>query len=113
MARNNIKLLTQHQLTRFCDKYIFEIIDDKISVETYNYRRKTLHDIDKPFHINSNIRKINFSIDAINIWKEFYERDEKFNLVEVQQNVNKLELMYQPVSTDAVYKMMRKGTKKL
>ena len=113
MARNNIKLLTNSQLVSLCDKYIFRIENDKISVETVNYARKTFHDIDKPFHINSNIRKVSFSVEAIKIWKELYERGEKFNLFEVQHVVNKIELMYQKADLNSVYKMLRKGARRL
>lgn len=113
MRRNNIRLLTDSEYERLTSKFIFGIKDDKISVMTTSNSRVTLHDIGKPFHINAKkIRKICFSLDAIEIWKTLY-KDGYPHLIDVQQAVNKLIITYQEVTEENVKKMLAKKTLKI
>lgn len=106
MAKNNIKLLSKTQFERINSKYTFTIEDDKIIVGLTTCARKTAHDIDKPFHINAKkIRKVCFSIEAINIWRELYH-DGLPTLLQVQQAVNKLTITFQKVNTENVRKIL-------
>lgn len=112
MARNNIKLLTNSQRVALNDKYIFEHKDNMILVKLHDYGRITAHPDDKPFSINSSIRKITFSIDAINIWKELYKDPKtRESLVNVQHAVNELYVTYQPVDISSVKKFMKDSIK--
>lgn len=116
MAKNNIKLLTHEQLRQFNTKYTILLEDDKICVKTVNYAKITRHDSDKPFHINAkNIRKIQFSVDAINIWKKFClsYKDNVFTLFDVQQAVNKLIVMYQKPTFENVKQLLERDTTKI
>ena len=106
MLRNHTKLLTTFQYEDFLKKFRFTIEDNKIVVTTTNRQRKTYHDIDKPFAINAKkIRRLSFTMDAINIWKSMY-KDGEPNLVAVQHAVNKLSVTYQPITEANVCKLI-------
>lgn len=107
MRANNVKLLTDAQFKAIEEKFNFYIENDKIAVTISNYNRKTLHDIDKTFHINAlGIRKMHFTIDAINIWKELYDKDNPKQLLYIQHAVNKLLVTYQNATTENVKKIL-------
>lgn len=112
MARNNIKLLTERQRLALKEKYYFEYEPGYVVVKLHDYGRSTKHPDDRPFHINSTIRKLIFSVDAINIWKQLYD-DEKTrtSLIDIQHAVNSLSVMYQPVNLDTVKKFMKDSVK--
>lgn len=112
MSRNNIKLLTDRQRIELKEKYYFEYEDGFVVVKLHDYGRTTKHPDDKPFHINSTIRKIIFSLDAINIWKELYlDEKTRASLIDVQHAVNSLYVMYQPINVASVRKFMKDGIK--
>lgn len=103
MKRNNVRLLTDKELDILNYKYTFEIEDNNILVKLNHIDRITYHDIDKPFSINvKNLRKITFSLDAIEIWKSLYNDEPRPNLFEIQQAVNKLIITYQQVNIENV-----------
>lgn len=112
MSRNNVKLLTDQQRIDLKSEYYFEHEDGFILVKLYHYGRVTKHPDDKPFHINSPIRKVCFSMDAIDIWKELY-KDEKtrMSLIDVQQAVNSLYVTYQPISLESVKQFLQHSNK--
>lgn len=106
MARNNIKLLKPKELELLNEKFIFELEEDAIVVKLRNYGRVTRHPIDKPFHINAKgIRKVCFSMEAINIWKALYNKGLP-TLFSVQQAVNYLTIAFQKVDENAVKKIL-------
>lgn len=108
MPRNNIKLLTDRQRIALKEKYYFEYEDGNVVVKLHGYGRSTKHPDDKPFHINSKIRKLVFSVDGINIWKELYvDERTRVSLIDVQHAVNSLYVMYQPVTVESVKKFMK------
>lgn len=116
MSKNNIKLLTHEQLRQFNSKYTIWIADNEICVSTINYAKVTKHPIDAPFHINAkNIRKIQFSIEAIDIWKKFCSsyKDNIFTLFDVQQAVNSLIIMYQKPTFENVKTLLERDTTKI
>lgn len=103
MTKNHIKLLTGSEQRAFNEKYKFTVTDNKIAVSVSGYNRITLHDIDKPFMINSKIRKITFTVEAINLWLMLKD---DHSLVDVQQAVNYLIVSYQPVTVKNVLKAL-------
>ena len=112
MSRNNVKLLTDRQRIELKEKYYFEYEEGFVVVKLHDYGRITKHPDNKSFHINSPIRKVVFSLDAIRIWKELYA-DEKTraSLIDVQHAVNSLYVMYQPINTESVKKFMKDAIK--
>lgn len=110
MARNNVKPLTEEQRIAFNKKYVFEydFKTDEIIVKFTNYGRITTHNSNKNFSINSNIRKITFTVDAINIWKELYvDKETRESLIDVQNAANNLYVTYQEISLDSVKRFIR------
>lgn len=114
MARNNVKLLTDNQLAHFNKRYHFTIDGNDIVVKIDDYERVTRHPIDKAFSINAKkIRKICFSKQAIDLWIELQKMKKTWTLVDVQQAVNKLYIMYQPINVDSVRDALSKPTQKI
>ena len=109
MSRNNIKLLSKEQLKQLNRKYYFEADDENIIVKLYNYNRITFHSKIKPFHINCKIRKVCFSMEAINAWLKLYDQKEKYSLFDVQQAANILTITYQTVDENSIIKQLKKG----
>lgn len=105
--KNHLKLLTIEQIREFNKKYIFELTDKFVVVRNRDYKRVTYHDSDKPFSINSKIRKITFWKETIDIWRELL-KDYPVTLIEVQNVVSKCYLMYQPVTCENVIPLLNK-----
>lgn len=112
MARNNVKLLTAVQLEKLNQKYIFDADDDNIIVKIANYDRVTKHPKNEVFHINSKIRKVCFSMEAINIWLAI-RNEYAYSLFDVQQAANILYVTYCPINTDSVLKLLKNPTQKI
>lgn len=108
MSRNNIKLLTERQRAEFKEKYYFEYEPGYVVVKLYDYGRITKHPDNKSFHINSTIRKLIFSVDAIDIWKTLYKDPKtRISLIDVQHAVNSLYVMYQPITLKNVTNFLK------
>ena len=108
--RNNIKLLTQKELEQLNEKYFFELEGDMILVCLHHYDRVTAHPVNKSFHINcKDVRKVCFSLDAIDVWKQMIKKTKKYSLFDVQQAVNKLHLMYLDTTYTNVERMLENG----
>lgn len=103
MSKNNIKLLTSEELEAFVKKYKFEVEGLFIWVEVVNFNRPTVHPKNESFSINCNNRKLTISPEAIELWEEHFKDK---NLIEVQQAVNKLILMYQKPDAKDVAKIL-------
>lgn len=112
MARNNVKLLNEKQLDELNSHYYFEPDGDDILVKIYHYGRITRHPMSENFSINAKIRKLVFTTEAMNIWREIYD-DEKTrkSLIDIQNAVNSLYVMYQPITKDSVMKVLRDSAK--
>lgn len=104
MSRNNIKLLTARQLDFFNDKYVIECDDENVYVTFKYYKRRTPHPINKPFDINSEVRKISFTVEAISLWRKMKD---KYTLFDVQQAVNICHVTYQDVNESNVRKALK------
>jgi len=114
MSRNNIKILTDVQLAKLNSKYLFILDGDDIVVSNRNYSRDTRHPKNKSFAINSKIRKVTFSIDAINYWIECVTNDiVDYSLFDIQQAVNKLYVLYQPINFKSVMKILKTESTKI
>lgn len=112
MARANVKLLTNEELKFFNDVYIFDYDDEYIIVSNKYYNRSTRHSRDATFFINSKVRKLTFTVEAINIWIELdKEFPKEFSLVDIQQAVNTLFVLYKPISKKDVLKMLKSWRK--
>lgn len=105
MKRNNVRLMTDNELQLLKHRYSFSFDENYIYVDTTLRSRRTLHPVDSPFAINvKKVRKICFSLDAIQIWKSLYE--EKVNLLDVQQAVNKLVITFQDITLENVKEIL-------
>lgn len=113
MTRNNIKLLTPAQLDKLNEKYMFEVDDDNIIVKLRHYNRITKHPRGKPFHINSKIRKVCFSMDAIELWLSIRETHKDYSLFDVQQAVNSAYITYRPIDTTTILNLLKNPTFKI
>lgn len=101
MKRNNTKLLSPRQLDEMNEKFefIYDEPTDSVLVKCRNYKKITPHPASQGFAINSKIRKVSFTTDSIQIWKELKAN---YSLLDVQQTVNKLYLTYQPITKSSV-----------
>lgn len=103
MSKNNLKLLSTEQLTTFKEKYNFQILDSLIVVRTSNFNRPTMHDKTKTFFIASNNRKLTITPEAIEMWEKYFSDR---HLIDVQQAINKLFLMYQTPNVEDIKKII-------
>lgn len=112
MARNNVKLLTEEQLTALNRRYIFEPRETDILVMVIGYRRKTVHPYNENFSINAKERKVTFTTEAIEFWKNLYDPKKHLpSLLDVQQAYNILLLTHQPIDERSIRKMLKTGPK--
>lgn len=105
---NNMKLLTSEELSKLKDIYRFELDESKENVVVVNnyYTRSTPHPISDNFTLNSKVRVITISKEAIKVWLEL---EQKYNLFEVQQVVYILQMMMQKVDTTLVEELLDKN----
>lgn len=113
MTRNNIKLLTPAQLDKLNEKYVFEVDGNDIIVKLRHYNRVTKHPKDKAFHINSKIRKVCFSLDAIELWLSIRDSHKNYTLFDVQQAVNTAYITYRPINVTNVLSILKNPTFKI
>lgn len=111
MAKN-LRALTDEELDFIDSNYVFEVLENKYIIVSFKgYNRKVLHDIDKPFLINTSVRKVNISIEAINYWLEDFK--DNYSLIEVQNAINVLIVLYQPVNKEEIEKQLKRRTSKV
>jgi len=115
MAKN-LRALTDEELNFIDNNYKFETLEDKnnkryIIVSFNGYDRRVLHDFDKPFLINTSVRKVNISTDAINYWYNDFK--DNYSLIEVQNAINVLIVLYQPVNKEEIEKQLKRRTSKV
>lgn len=115
MAKN-LRALTDEELDFIDSNYKFETLEGTnnkryIIVSFNGYDRRVLHDFDKPFLINTSVRKVNISTDAINYW--YNEFKDKYSLIEVQNAINVLIVLYQPVNSEEILKQLKRRTTKV
>ncbi len=105
MKQNNIKLLTLEQLNKLKDMYYFNLNESgtKVIVGNTHYKRETYHPINENFSLNSKIRIVTITKEAIQIWIKLKK---KYNLFDIQQVVYILSMMSQEVTTTLVKKLL-------
>lgn len=122
MPDNNRRVLSDSVLSRLKAIYSFEYNaeDNVIITRLSTCKKTTIHDASQQFHINCRRlkKKVVFSMDAINIWKDF-SKDKKlsgYSLLDVNNTVNLLKTMYQIPTYDNVSNALKdnfRGIKKL
>ena len=95
MAKNT-KALTKDELEFLDSKYKFELIDKYIIVSCSGFDRKVLHEIDKPFSLNTSIKKLTITKEAIDFW--IYKFKDNYSLIDVQNAINSLIVTYQDIT---------------
>ena len=110
MKRTNIKLMSDKDTKYFKDKYSIYLENNQIVVKINKYeKRKTRHSTEKSFVINSiNFRVIRFTKDTIDIWLSLLKKNQKYDLIDVQNKVNELYMCYQPITEENVLKELEK-----
>ena len=108
MKKNNLKLLTLEQLNELKRIYYFELdeLNKRILVCNTGYNRKTPHSINNHFTLNSKVRVIRVSKEAIKIWIEL---EQKCNLFDIQEVICILVFMLQEIDTTLVKKLLDKN----
>ena len=105
MPDNNRKILTKKILDELNQKYVitYNEATTEINVGFRTSKRVTIHSSNAPFFIlNKTLKKkVVFSLDAINIWKDFQKDSKmsKYTLFDVNNAVNKLKIMYLPAES--------------
>lgn len=92
MAKNNIRLLSKDELNEFINRYSFEITEKYIIVKVNGFNRPTLQHKNEMFSISCKGRYLNITPESIKLWENNFK---EYSLIEVQQAINKLYLMYQ------------------
>lgn len=110
--KNNVKLLTPLQYKNLKAKFDFDYDEENglvlVKYQNGNRHRITKHPINETFSLNAlRIRKITFGSDTLAIWKDLY-KDNKIYLIDVQDAVNRLSIMLQPITKENVINMLEK-----
>lgn len=108
MSKNNVKILSPEELRYLNNRYAFEINDDMILVKIQNYNRVTAHPLDSTFSLNTKVRKLDITPDAIKIWNEKFKG--KWSLFDVQNAINILITTYQTPSSEEIEDQLTRGT---
>lgn len=107
MSKNNVKILTDDELEFLNSRYSFELNGDTILVKIQNYNRVTAHPADVAFSLNTKVRKIDITPDAIKIWNEHFK--DKWSLFQVQNAMNILVATYQVPEIDDIEDQLNRG----
>lgn len=96
----NIKILTREELDYLVGKYLFRMLNPEIiGVKTTTCIRENTHPINEKFAINTPIKRITISPEAIDYWNKL---NGKYHLIEVQNAINVLTVMYQEISEKTI-----------
>lgn len=108
MGKPHIRLMTEEQIALFEKEYWFDYDadNDEIIVHLYMMNRTTKHPGSESFSINSKIRKLTFSVEAIEIWKRLLDTTFKTTLFRVQQAVNIATVTYQPIELGVIKRLI-------
>lgn len=122
MPANNSKVMSQPLLQKLNMKYIikYDKDNDAIVVSLSTCKRVTIHDANRPFHINAKKykRKICFNMTVIDIWKELSEEKKYsiYTIFDVQNAATTLKVMYQPITKQKIIELLKhkfEGIKKV
>jgi len=108
----NIKILTDTEITVLNYSYDFEIKSDLILVKSKKINRTVIHNKKEKFYLNTKISRITISPLAIQTW-EYQFKNEGYTLFEVQNAINKLYVMYQEPSQNDISKLLKRNTTKI
>lgn len=113
MPANNSKVMSQQMLHKLNSKYVikFDKESDTIVVALSTCKRETVHDANKPFHINAKTfkRKVCFNMTVIDIWKELSQekKTSMYTIFDVQNAATLLKVMYQPVTKQKILEQLK------
>lgn len=121
MPANNSKVMSSKILRQLNEKYIvkYDDVEDKIVVTLSTCKRITVHDSNKPFHINAKkIRKVCFNMTVIDIWKELTKEKKYalYTIFDVQNAATLLKVLYQPITKQKILEQLKhkfEGIKKV
>lgn len=107
----NIKALTNEELKFALGKYAFEMSGDYVVVKVNN--RRTVHPADKAFSLLLPLerRRIKVTPKAISLWEKRYL--ERYSLLEVQNAINTLAVMFQNMSEANIDAQLKRARSKL
>ena len=100
MSKNNVKIITKSELEYLNSRYDFEVSGNAILVKIKNYNRVTMHPLGKSFSLNTKVRKVTITPDAVNVWQTHFKS--KFSLFDVQNAINVLIATYQLPSPEEI-----------
>ena len=107
MSRNNVKVITETEMQYLNSRYMFQVDGSQILVRIQNYDRVTAHPLDKGFFLNTKVRKIDITPEAIKLWNESFKS--KYTLFEVQNAINILISTYQMPSFEDIAEQLKRG----
>lgn len=103
----NIKILSKEEVDYLREKYLFELVvaesGEYVAVKTTSFSRKVLHDASSNFSINTPIKRITITPEAVKYWKELLNYD----LITIQNAINTLLIMYQPITKEEIVKQIK------
>lgn len=110
MVANNAKLLTDSQLAKFNDKYIFTFDEDFIIVSYTTSKKRTRHSTLCSFSILARDigRKITITPKAMEIYKTLLNcKIKDYTLIDVQQAINTLNLCFRTINFENVLQLLK------
>lgn len=111
MSKNNTKVISYDDMLFLNGKYDFEIDGSSILVKIKDYNRVTAHPVNNTFSLNTKVRKIDITPQAIRLWDSKYKN--KHSLFEVQNAINILISTYQEPSDDDIDDQLKRGDAKI
>ena len=106
----NLKALSIDELKYFLNRYDIKLVGNYIAVICKTLNRKTLHDLDKGFPLSTDIKKINITKQAIDLWIKDYL--DSYSLIEVQNAINTLIVTYQNVNDSQIKEQLKRTKSK-
>lgn len=97
------------EIQKFNDLYDISIEGDNVVVKCKNYTRTRVHPKNEEFCINSKVKRITFTKDAI----DFFEKHQsKYTLIEVQNVVNILSISLQNITEENIKRILNRERRK-
>ena len=108
MSHNNLKALSKSEMKYLNGRYSFELEGSQVLVRINNYNRVTAHSVNERFSLNTKVRKIDITPEAIRMWKNKFMH--KYTLLDVQNAINTLISTYQMPDIVDVESQLKRGT---
>lgn len=106
MSGNNFKLITNEEIEYLNEKYSFDISGNKILVTPTGFNRVTAYDIDSAFRLNTKVRTVTISPEAIRYWIDKYQN--KYSLFEVQNAISALLILCQDINEENIDNVLKR-----